>query len=174
MKTTITTICLAIILYFSFSTAVSAVDVRQTCIEGLDENSDLIFSQSEYNKLLNDCVKKFSSYETKSYSSSSTWKEDPKYGKRRSVLVTVLKWFGILVLGFFVFGIIAAVSSKDVDNTPPRATTPKPPKLSQKELEEKQARQKENKKKRLAKQKAELERMTKIINENKAKKNKKK
>ena len=90
MKTTITTICLAIILYFSFSTAVSAVDVRQTCIEGLDENSDLIFSQSEYNKLLNDCVKKFSSYETKSYSSSPKKKTKKSSITPESVFILLL------------------------------------------------------------------------------------
>jgi hypothetical protein len=70
---------------------------------------------------------------------------------------------------------IFAFSSSDVDNKPkPSQKKLNKPKLTPKELEEKQARQKENKKKRSAKQKAELDKMTKIINENKAKKNKKK
>ena len=112
MKTILSTICLVIILQFSFSTAVSAVDVRQTCIEGLDENADLIFSQSEYNKLLNDCIKRFSSYETKSNSSSSTWEEDPKYAKRRSVLGTVFKLIGIFILGLIVLKFVNYLKSR--------------------------------------------------------------
>jgi hypothetical protein len=103
MKTTITTICVAIILYFSFSTAVNAVDVRQTCKEGLAENADLIFSQSEYNTLLNACVKKYSSYETKSTSPSTK-----KTKTESSVLGTIFKWIVIFVLGIFGFIVIAA------------------------------------------------------------------
>ena len=89
---------------------------------------------------------------------SQSCRDQEEFG---SIFGLVFKWFIIIVVGFFVIMIFAAFASTDVDNKP---------KLSQKELEEKQARQKENKKKRSAKQKAELERMTKIINENKAKK----
>ena len=75
----------------------------------------------------------------------------------------------------FVIMVFVAFASSDVDNKPkPSQKKLNKPKLSQKELEEKQARLKENKKKRSAKQKAELDRMKKIIDENKAKKNKKK
>ena len=105
MKTIITTISLVILLQFSFTTTVNAVDVRQTCIEGLAENSDLIFSQSEYNTLLNDCIKKFSKYEAP----PKKWEEDPKYAKRRSVLGTVFKLIGIFVLvliGYLPFALI--------------------------------------------------------------------
>ena len=90
MKTTITTIWLVIILYFSFITVVSAVDVRQTCKEGLAENADLIFSQSEYNTLLNACVKKYSSYETKSYSSSPKKKTKKSSITPESVFILIL------------------------------------------------------------------------------------
>ena len=93
---------------------------------------------------------------------SQSCRDQEEFG---SIVGQVFKWFIIIVVGFFVIMIFAAFASTDVDNKP---------KLTQKELEEKQARQKENKKKRLAKQKAEQDRMTKIINDNKAKKNKKK
>ena len=92
---------------------------------------------------------------------SQSCRDQEEFG---SIVGFVFKWFIIIVVGFFVIMVFVAFASSDVDNKP---------KLSQKELEEKQARLKENKKKRLAKQKAELDRMTKIINENKAKKNRK-
>ena len=103
---------------------------------------------------------------------SQSCRDQEEFG---SIVGFVFKWFIILFFVFFIIMAIFAFSSSDVDNKPkPSQKKLNKPKLSQKELEEKQARQKENKKKRSAKQKAELERMTKIINENKAKKNKKK
>lgn len=111
MMKTITIIFLAIILHFSLITIVSAVDVRQTCKEVLDENSDLIISQSEYNQMLNDCVKKYAGYESKSSSSSSKWEEDPKYAKRRSTLFGVFKFIGILILIPIVISIMRKIGS---------------------------------------------------------------
>ena len=116
MKTTITTICLVIILYFSFSTAVNAVDVRQTCKEGLAENADLIFSQSEYNTLLNACVKKYSSYETKSSSSSTKKKTKKSSITPESVFILILFPIASLLTSF----IGALISdSKDRANKEP-------------------------------------------------------
>ena len=116
MKTTITTICVAIILYFSFSTAVNAVDVRQTCKEGLAENADLIFSQSEYNTLLNACVKKYSSYETKSSSSSPK-----KKTKKSSITPEAVFILLLFPIASWLTGFIAAFisDSKDRANKEP-------------------------------------------------------
>jgi uncharacterized integral membrane protein len=105
-------------------------------------------------------------------SQSAYCREQEEFG---SIVGFVFKWFIILFFVFFIIMAIFAFSSSDVDNKPkPSQKKLNKPKLTPKELEEKQARQKENKKKRSAKQKAELDKMTKIINENKAKKNKKK
>jgi hypothetical protein len=134
MKTIITTISLVILLQFSFTTTVNAVDVRQTCIEGLAENSDLIFSQSEYNTLLNDCIKKFSKYEAP----PKKWEEDPKYGKRRSVL----KVIGIIILGLIVISFIPSIGRA--------ISSRKPYKPSQAEIkaeEERKAKYKKDKEK---------------------------
>ena len=108
-------------------------------------------------------------------SQSAYCREQEEFG---NIVGLFFKIFLFVLIGVMAIGICYAIFSP-----PPKRRhhlhtehkpTPKPPKLTPKELEEKQARQEENKKKRLAKQKAELDKMTKIINENKAKKNKKK
>ena len=116
MKTTITTIFLVVILQFSFSNAVNAVDVRQTCIEGLNENSDLIFSQSEYNTLLNACVKKYSSYETKSTSPSTK-----KKTKKSSITPEAVFILLLFPIASWLTGFIAAFisDSKNSSNKEP-------------------------------------------------------
>jgi hypothetical protein len=111
-----------------------------------------------------------------SYTGISQSKSCRDQEKVSSIVGSVFKWFIIIFVGFILVMAFIAISSP-----PPKRRhhlhtehKPKPPKLTPKELQEKQARQNKNKKKRSAKQKAELDRMTKIINENKAKKNKKK
>jgi len=105
---------------------------------------------------------------------STYCREEEEFGNFVGLIFKIFGFGFLALMVFFTVGIIFSSPPKrrhhlHTEHKP----KPKPTKLTPKELEEKQARQKENKKKRSAKQKAELDRMTKIINENKAKKNRK-